>query len=90
MSIENLGNFFLFRLEAAPQSGSMHPFYFFPPTATAPPLPNQELRRRWQDELSSEKRQLESQVDKLKKQCLQLKLGAVVNNTTRALEAGHA
>ncbi|CAD7936862.1 unnamed protein product [Amoebophrya sp. A25] len=40
----------------------------------------EELRGRWQEELTFEKRALEEQVDKLKKQCLQLRMGAVLNN----------
>mmetsp|Transcript_26501 Transcript_26501/g.66818 ORF Transcript_26501/g.66818 Transcript_26501/m.66818 type:complete len:322 (-) Transcript_26501:97-1062(-) len=39
----------------------------------------EELRTRWQEELTYEKRALEEQVDKLKKQCLQLRMGAVLN-----------
>ncbi len=43
----------------------------------------EELRTKWQEELTSEKRDLEGQVDKLKKQCLQLKMNQVMS-------AGHA
>ncbi|CAD7942567.1 unnamed protein product [Amoebophrya sp. A120] len=43
----------------------------------------EELRTRWHDELTLEKRSLEEQVDKLKKQCLQLRMGAVLK--TRGL-----
>lgn len=39
-----------------------------------------ELRTKWQDELTNEKRELESQVDRLKKQCLHMRMTQVLTN----------